>query len=293
MQETTFTLTARDQTPVFVRRWVADGTEPSAATAAIQVAHGMGEHSLRYTRFAEALVGAGYVVYANDHRGHGHTAPSPDSYGDFGPGGWLGLIDDLLNLGDFIDAETEGLPRCLFAHSMGSFALQQLLLDHSSTLRAAVLSGTSAVDALAAIAPVDDAPADLEGFNVPFEPARTTSDWLSRDDAEVDLYIADPMCGFGVDGKGLRGMAADAARACDPEVLAGIRSDLPLLMVSGSADPLAGGLALVETVAQRYREAGLTNVMAIWYTDARHELLNETNRDEVTTDILNWLAKNL
>ncbi len=293
MQESNFTLTASDQTRVFVRRWVANGTGPADARAAIQIAHGMGEHSQRYTRFASALVDAGYVVYASDLRGHGHTAPSQESFGDFGPGGWLGLINDLLELGDVIDNETGGLPRCLFAHSMGSFALQQLLLDHSASISAAVLSGTSAVDALAAMAPVDDTPADLEGFNAPFEPARTASDWLSRDEAEVDLYVADPMCGFGVDGKGLRGMAADVARACDPGVLAGIRSDLPLLMVSGSADPLAGGLALVETVAQRYREAGLTNVMAIWYTDARHELLNETNRDEVTTDILNWLAKNL
>jgi alpha-beta hydrolase superfamily lysophospholipase len=293
MQELTFVLTTRDQTPVFVRRWMADGTEPTSARAAVQIAHGMGEHSQRYARFAEALVGAGYVVYANDHRGHGHTAPSPEMYGDFGPGGWLGLVHDQLDLGEFIDTETGGLPRCVFAHSMGSFALQQLLLDHSSHLAAAILSGTSAVDALAAIAPVDDTPADLNSFNVPFEPARTQSDWLSRDDVEVDKYVADPMCGFGVDAKGLRGMAADAARACDPATLAGIRSDLPLLMVSGSADPLAGGLALVETVAQRYRDAGMTNVMAIWYTDARHELLNEINRDEVTTDILNWLGKNL
>ncbi len=293
MQETTFTLTARDNTPVFVRRFTADDTEPRDARAAVQIAHGMGEHSARYARFAAALVDAGYVVYANDHRGHGQTAPTPDAYGDFGPGGWLGLVNDQLDLGAFIDTETGGLNRCIFAHSMGSFALQQLLLDHSTTLHAAVLSGTSAVDAMAAMAPADDTPANLEGFNTQFEPARTASDWLSRDESEVDKYVADPMCGFGVNGQGLRDMAAGAGRGSEPAVLAGIRNDLPLLMISGSADPLAGGLTLVELVAQRYRDAGLTNVMAIWYTDARHELLNETIRDEVTTDITNWLQKNL
>ncbi len=293
MQEISFTLQAADGTPVFVRRWTRQAEAPADARAAIQIAHGMGEHSKRYARLAAALVEAGYVVYANDHRGHGHTAPSPESFGIFGPGGWNGVVTDLLELGTFIDSQTGGTPRCLLAHSMGSFALQQLLLDHAASISAAVLSGTSALDALAAMAPVDDTPADLTAFNAPFEPARTSFDWLSRDPLEVDKYVADPMCGFGVAAEALRDMATNAARACDPDVLAGIRHDLPLLMISGSADPLAGGLALVDIVAQRYRDAGLANVTTHWYTEARHELFNETNRDEVTTDVLNWLNANL
>ncbi len=293
MQEITFTFEGSGGLPLFTRRWTAGGAAPAAAGAAIEIAHGMGEHSARYARFAEALVGAGYVVYAYDHRGHGHTARDESELGHFGPGGWTALVDDMRLVGEQIDAETAARPRVVFAHSMGSFALQQLLLDHSSTMAAAILSGTSAVDALAGAVPLDDAPADLTAFNAPFEPARTEFDWLSRDSAEVDKYIADPLCGFGVAADDLRDMAASAPRAADLHALAQIRKDLPLLMVSGAADPLAGGLVLVDLVAQRYRDAGLVDVTTKWYDGARHELLNETNRGGVTADVMAWLRHTL
>ncbi len=290
MQEQTFTFDGRDWLAVFTRRWTADGTQPGDASGAIEIAHGMGEHSARYSRFAAALVDAGYVVYAYDHRGHGHTARNESELGRFGPDGWNALVDDMRLIGEQIDTETGGIPRAVFAHSMGSFALQQLLLDHADTMTAAILSGTTAADALAGAVPADDEPADLTAFNAPFEPARTEYDWLSRDPDEVDKYIADPLCGFGVGAAELREMAADVPRAADAAALAKIRKDLPLLMISGSEDPLAGGLALVDLVAQRYRDAGLTNVTTKWYDGARHELLNETNRDEVTADVVAWLA---
>ncbi|HEY3833531.1 MAG TPA: alpha/beta hydrolase [Acidimicrobiia bacterium] len=293
MEERTFTFEGQGGLALFARRWSGDGTQPGDATAAVEIAHGMGEHSARYARFAEALVGAGYVVYGYDHRGHGHTARDASELGDFGAGGWNALVDDMRLVGEQIDTETGGLPRAVFAHSMGSFALQQLLLDHSHTMRAAILSGTSAVDALAGAVPADDSPADLTAFNAPFEPARTAFDWLSRDAAEVDKYVDDPLCGFGVANASLRGMAVEAPRAADPSVLAQIRKDLPLLMISGSDDPLAGGLALVDLVAQRYREAGLTDLTTKWYDRARHELLNETNRNEVTADVIAWLGHHI
>jgi alpha-beta hydrolase superfamily lysophospholipase len=293
MAEVTFTFEGRDGTALFTRRWTADGGTPSDARGAVEIAHGMGEHSARYARFATALVAEGYVVYGYDHRGHGHTAHDPSELGHFGPGGWNALVDDIIVIGEQIDKETQGIPRAVFAHSMGSFALQQALLDHSQSMAAAVLSGTSAVDALAGAVPVDDAPADLTAFNAPFEPARTEYDWLSRDPAEVDKYVADPLCGFGVAGSELRGMAAEAPQAADAHALAQIRKDLPLLMISGAADPLAGGLVLVDLVAQRYRDAGLTDVTTHWYDGARHELLNETNRDEVTADVITWLGHHI
>jgi alpha-beta hydrolase superfamily lysophospholipase len=293
MESRTLTFEGRDGVALFARCWSADGQAPGAATAAVEIAHGMGEHSARYARFAEALVAAGYVAYAYDHRGHGHTVHDASELGHFGAGGWNALVDDMRLVGEQIDAETGGLPRAVFAHSMGSFALQQLLLDHSDTMSAAILSGTSAVDALAGTVPADDSPTDLTAFNAPFEPARTEFDWLSRDPAEVDKYVADPLCGFGVAGDALRGMAVEAPRAADVSALAQIRKDLPLLMISGSDDPLAGGLALVDLVAQRYRDAGLTDVTTNWYDGARHELLNETNRDEVTADVIAWLGHHI
>jgi alpha-beta hydrolase superfamily lysophospholipase len=291
MQETTFMFDGRDG-PVFTRRFTADGGEPNQARAAVTIAHGMGEHSARYARFAAALTDAGYVAYAHDHRGHGETARAMGAeLGSLGADGWNGLVADMLLLAERVDKETGGQPRVAFAHSMGSFALQQVVLDHSASMAGAVLSGTSAVDALAGALPADDSPVDLSAFNAPFEPSRTDFDWLSRDPDEVDKYVADPFCGFGVDGAGLRNMGAEAPRAADADALAKIRPDLPLLMISGLDDPLAGGGALVDLVAQRYRDAGLRNVTTHWYTDARHELLNETNRDEVTADVLAWLDR--
>lgn len=286
MQTSTFTYAGRDGTEIFARSWRPDG----APRAVVQIAHGMGEHSGRYARFAEALVGAGYWAVANDHRGHGRTAPDAAHFGDFGAGGWDALVDDLLVLGDRLDDESGGLPRVLFGHSMGSFAVQRVILDHSTTIHAAVLCGTTAVDVLAGVVS-EGSGADLTSFNAAFEPARTEYDWLSRDPDEVDKYVADPMCGFGVDAAGMASMAAHAPRHADAAALEAIRKDLPILLIAGSADPINFGLALVEMVTQRYREAGITDIETHWYTDARHEILNETNRDDVTADILAWIAR--
>lgn len=285
MQETLFELTAEDGTTLAAYRW-----EPAGApTAIVEVLHGMGEHAGRYRRLAEALTAAGYVVYAADHRGHGRTAGGPERHGDLGPGGWPGLVADIGTLGRVGRDENPGLRLYAFGHSMGSFALQEYLLDHSADVDAAILCGSSTLDLIAAgIDP--SAEVDLSAFNAPFAPARTDYDWLSRDDAEVDKYLADPDCGFGINAAGAAGMIARAADTGNPEVLAGIRPDLPIYIMSGSADPLAGGGELITMLGDRYRQAGITDVTVKIYPDARHEILNETNRDEVTADLLAWLA---
>jgi alpha-beta hydrolase superfamily lysophospholipase len=286
MDEVTFSFTSADDEQIVADRWSGDG-QPRAI---VQLAHGMGEHILRYRRVAEALVDVGYVVYGNDHRGHGRTAGSPDRLGNFGTAGWQGLVDDLGRLSDVARKEHPGLPLVIVGHSMGSFALQSYLLDHSADLDGAVLSGTTAVDVIAgALDPSQ--PADLTAFNGAFEPARTPFDWLSRDPDEVDLYIADPLCGFGVDGSATGDLVGASAPLGEPARLAAIRSDLPIYLFSGSDDPLAGGGALVQLVADRYREAGVQDVTVQLYPGARHETLNETNRDEVTADLVAWLDR--
>lgn len=284
MQESTSTFEGAGELAVFTRTWQPDG----AARGVVQVAHGMGEHSGRYARFATALVDAGWWVVASDHRGHGHTAESETQFGDFGEPGWDGLVDDLLTLGRLVDDASGGLPRVLFGHSMGSFAAQRVVLDHGHTIAAAGLCATTALDVLASVVAGDEG-ADLTSFNAGFTDPRTEFDWLSRDPDEVDKYLADPMCGFGVDAAGIASMAIHAPRHADPAALDTIRKDLPILLVAGSADPINAGLALVELVAQRYRDAGIADVTTIWYPDARHEILNEINRDDVTADIVGWL----
>ena len=286
MDETTFTMTAADGTKVTVDRYTPAG----APKAIVQIAHGMGEHAARYRRLADALTAHGYVVYANDHRGHGRTAGSPDRYGDLGEGGWDGLVSDIGELGALARTEHPGIPLVVVGHSMGSFALQQYLLDHSGDLDAAVLSGTSAMDVIAAgIDPTKEV--DLSAFNAPFEPARTEYDWLSRDPAEVDEYVADAACGFGLDPQATAGMVAGLAATADPDRLAGIAPRVPIYLVSGDDDPLAGGGALIDLVADRYRQAGVADVTVARYAGARHEVFNETNRDEITGALITWLDR--
>ncbi len=275
-----------DGLPIAVYRWDPSG-EPRGV---VQIAHGLAEHGPRYERLASALTAAGFVVYADDHRGHGASVSDDIPHGSFGPAGWDALVADLVAVAGEIRAAEPELPLYLIGHSMGSFASQQAMLDHSELWDGVVLSGSSAVDLLAAglAAAPADAPAGLEAFNIGFE-HRTGYEWLSRDEAEVDAYVADPFCGFDVAVDTIPQMLGGASRLADPVVLAGIRSDLPILLIAGDKDPVGGAGALVPIVAQRYRDAGIADVTLRLYPDARHEVFNETNRDEVTADVLGWL----
>jgi alpha-beta hydrolase superfamily lysophospholipase len=258
----------------------------------VQVAHGLAEHSARYERLARALNAAGYVVHALDHRGHGASIVATP--GDFGAVGFEGLVADVAAYGVALQRSAPDLPLFLVAHSMGSFAAQSVLLGHSEVYAGVVLSGSTALDLLAAgmaqaaAAAEPGAPAGLEAFNAGFEP-RTGYEWLSRDEAEVDAYVADPLCGFDLPEETVPALFGTAAALADPEVLARIRPDLPILSASGSADPLAGGGERVRVLGQRYRDAGITDVTVRVYDGARHEIFNETNRDEVTGDVIAWI----
>ena len=274
-----------DGTGIVAYRW--DPEDPPRA--AIQLTHGMGEHAQRYDHVARALNDAGFVVYAQDHRGHGASA-DPDAFGDLGPGGWAALVDDIGLLSAKIREDHADLPLILLGHSMGSFAVQQYLLDHSADVDGVVLTGTAAIDLLEPALDLDQ-PLDLAVFNAPFQPARTDYDWLSRDEAIVDAYIADPGCGFGIDTGSAKAMFGGARRLADPAQLAAMRSDLPLYIAVGEADPVNGGLALLTPLTGRYQAAGLTDITIRSYPDARHEILNETNRDEVMAALNSWLDR--
>ena len=142
---------------------------------------------------------------------------------------------------------------------MGSFAAQSVLLEHSDLYTGVVLSGSTALDLLAAGLAQAEGPVGLEAFNAGFE-HRTGYEWLSRDEAEVDAYVADPLCGFDLPDETVPALFGAAATRGRPGALARIRPDLPILVASGSADPLAGGGELVQVLGQRYRDAGVTDV---------------------------------
>jgi alpha-beta hydrolase superfamily lysophospholipase len=280
-------LSSADGTQIATYAWSDVDGDPIGA---VQIAHGLAEHGERYDRFATALNAAGFLVFAIDHRGHGRTGQ--DDLGDLGNAGFDGLIADVVEYGASIGAAHEGLPVFLVGHSMGSFAAQVAIIDHADLYAGVVLTGSTALDVLAAGMAESDESAGLQAFNVGFE-HRTGYEWLSRDDAEVDEYVADPWCGFDVPEATMPLLFAPAGRLADPEVLAGIRSDLPILIASGDADPLAGGGELIELLGQRYRDAGVSDVTVKLYPGARHEILNEINRDEVTADIIGWLRSHV
>lgn len=286
VQQSSFVSSA-DGAGIATYAWIDVGSEPLGA---VQIAHGLAEHAARYDRFATALNRTGFLAFATDHRGHGRTGR--DQLGYFGTVGFDGLIADIVEYGAAIADEHRGVPLFLFGHSMGSFASQSIIVDHSDQYAGVVLSGSTTLDVLAAGLAESEGPAGLEEFNAGFE-HRTGYEWLSRDEAEVDSYVADPWCGFELPGETIPSLFAPAARLADPTVLAGIRSDLPLLIASGSDDPLAGGGQLIELLGQRYRDAGLTDVEVTVYPGARHEILNETNRDDVTDDIVGWLSRHV
>lgn len=281
MQETTITVPTTDGLELHVYRWAPEG----APRAVVQVQHGLGEHAGRYRRFAEALTAAGYVVYAPDGRGSGRSAHG--DFGNWGPDNWPGWVADVGRLVARIRADEPGLRLALFAHSMGSFATQEFLLDHSADVDAVVLSGTTDVGGFVPVLSAPE-PADLSSFNSGFE-HRTGFEWLSRDEAEVDAYVADPACGW--QGRPFTGMDRLAA-ASDPAEVAHVRPDLPILVMSGDQDPVAGPEAAgTRAVADRYRAVGVRDVTLVLYPGARHEVLNETNREEVTADILAFLDR--
>ena len=281
--ETHFNLTANDGYTVEAHRW-----QGPTQRAIIQLAHGMGEHSLRYRPLADALTQAGYVVYANEHRGHGKGASDRGELGEFGPRGFAGLVDDMALLSRHARAAHPDLPLILVGHSMGSFATQYYLVRHSELLSGAVLSGTTALDLLGTAL---QSGFRLEDMNAALPDVRTPFDWLSRDPAQVDAYIADPLCGFTVSAEGLGSMFANLADLAPAAMQTRIRPELPLYLFVGDQDPVSNKAEWFYPLVQRYREAGLRDVSCHVFGGARHETLNETNREEVVAVLLAWIAR--
>ncbi len=280
LAEQAFIYAGKDDVSVAAYRW--SGGEP--ARFVVQIAHGMAEHARRYIPVVRDLIPAGAIVYANDHRGHGRTAGSIEALGDFGEGGYDAMPEDMAILTRQIRREQGGLPVILLGHSMGSFAAQVYALDHSDLIDGLVLSGSTAFDEFAKVR------AEAGGtLNTPFEPSRTPYDWLSRDPAVVDAYIADPYCGF--TGRNRPVTQSAGQRAADPEQLKRIRPDLPIYLFAGDKDPLNRELALLHLLIDRYRAAGLKDVTYDFYPGGRHEMLNETNRDEVIANLVAWINR--
>ena len=282
---------------IFTRWWPADSPR-----GVVLISHGASEHSGRYDRFARALNAAGFAAVAPDQRGHGHTGGSP-SGALMGPGGGEAVVDDLHELRAQAESRFGStVPVFVFGHSLGSLIALAYLTRHSGGLAGGGLSGfPSSLDDAAAMAEMlqgvaeagmRDQPASeiLASNNQPFEPARTPFDWLSRDEAEVDRYLADPFCG---DGNPLTyGYLLDLLQVVAPAAERISDISCPVYVTAGDQDPAAGMGAHPTALAEALKRAGVS-VDLVLYPGARHEVLNETNRDQVTADLINWLESRI
>ena len=301
MKHDAFWLDTSDHHRLFVNAWLPEANP----RAVVMLSHGMAEHSGRYDRLGSALTDAVFALYAHDQRGHGRTAEHGviGHYAD--RDGWNKVVGDLASLQASIAQHHPGAPVFLLGHSMGSYIAQAYLMHHSASLQGAVLSGSNFQPAslyrtAAVVARLERWRQGSTGrsalieflsfgsFNHKFKPVRTSFDWLSRDPAEVDKYVNDPLCGFRCTNQFWLDMLGGLQQISKPSNLAQIDQRLPILIIGGECDPVSEGKRLKD-LADALTHSDHPFVTLKVYNQARHEILNETNHDEVTRDLLAWL----
>ncbi|GGA39042.1 alpha/beta hydrolase [Kroppenstedtia guangzhouensis] len=308
MNLTTFSFSSKgkDQLQIVANRWKPD----IPARAVVQIVHGMAEHINRYDAFASFLIQRGLVVYGNDHRGHGRTA-GKENRGWFAEDqGFEQVVQDLYRLTQIIRREQPGLPLFLFGHSMGSFLARRIIQLHGDEYQGVILCGTGGDPGWLGRLGLRIARREVKkkgsqtpspmmaklitgGFNRRFRPRRTEVDWLSRDEREVDKYLEDSFCGGVLTAGFYRDLLEGLIMIHREENIQLTPKNLPILLISGEDDPVGDFGKGVRRVVQRYRRAGIKDLRCKLYTGARHELLNELNREEVVQDVINWLEKHI
>jgi len=275
--------------------WPAKGE----TKAVIQFVHGMAEHIKRYDATARYLNEAGFTVVGHTHMGHG---PYADILGFFGKkGGWDVLIEDVHALRQETQKQFPDVPYFMLGHSMGSFVVRGYSLKYEKGLAGIILSGTGhfGKPLLTAAGLISNTICLFGGAAKPSpllakmtsnsDPSyKTPFDWLTRDDDEVKKYIDDPLCGFPFTAAGYRDMFSGLARLY-PEKLSPMEKEIPVYLFSGDKDPVGGNGAGVEKVGQEIRSAGVKDVEIKLYPEARHEMFNEFNREEVWQDLIEWM----
>ena len=301
MAHSTSEIGASDGAVIPVTMWPPGTDVPRGA---IHLVHGMAEYAARYARLASRLTDAGYVVWAHDQRGHGRTTGTRLHLADHD--GWALAVDDLRRVTSAVQSQYPAVPTFLVAHSMGSSVARSAAMTDDGALSGLVLTGLSGdpgplgrlgrtIAATEARMRGPQARSRLMStltfgrFNAHFKNARTRLDWLSRDPAEVDAYIADPLCG-GVPTTAFYRDLLDGVRSINhDDNVARLRVDLPVLIMSGEADPVGDMGRGVRGVVDQLHRRGMVDVTAHLYPGARHEVFNEINREGVTDDLIVWL----
>ena len=315
MKSSTFTFTDQDGIEIFVYKWEPD-SEPKAI---IQILHGLAEHAKRYTRVAEALCKEGYICYANDHPGHGLTAGDlteatlKDNAGVLGPSGWRGVVNDVYELSKIVKKENPNLPLFLIGHSWGAWLVQDYIQEWGNEIKGCILSGTRGkISALVIKGGRIIIKGEMKKLGLT-EPSQKMHDmnfksnnhdwqkdegatgyeWLSRDKDEVQKYIDDPWCGFVAPANVWLEFLKGFEKIYDSKNEQKIPKELPVFFISGALCAIGKKTKWVQANIRRYKDYGIKDVTYKFYEDARHELFNEINREEIFQDIISWLNSHL
>ena len=276
----------------------------------LQIVHGMAEYIDRYDNFAKYMTEHGFNVIGHDHLGHGHSVSDEHDYGFFAEeNGDKIIIEDMHSVTQYAREKWEELPNFILGHSMGSFCLRQYLTKYSNDVFGAIIMGTGWIPSTAALLGKTIATntckskgshtvnpllikLTLEPYNKPFAPARTNCDWLSRDEKQVDLYVNDKLCGFDFTAGAYKDFFTILEKIAKNRQLIGMRKSLPILITSGSVDPV-GGKKACEKLNAQYKRCGIDDVtLKLWEND-RHEILNELDKSDVYDYIYNWLKSKI
>ncbi|MFY0520887.1 alpha/beta fold hydrolase [Lysinibacillus sp. UGB7] len=283
-------------------------TPTSSCIGHIHILHGMAEHSGRYVKFAEALCIAGYAVTMHDHRGHGETAAYNGKLGFFAErNGFERVVEDVHEIVNTMHAQFADVPLILFGHSMGSFITRRYIQLYSENVDKVILCGTGSVTALHMAGHFfaqtlamqqgkgTESPLlnklSFGSFNKQFPNPKTANDWLCSVEHEVQKYIDDPYCGFIPTNQFFVDLTAGFMMLNRKKEIERTKKNLPILLISGSKDPVGDHGQGVYAVAEQFAAAGLQDVTVYLFEDKRHEILNEDNKEAVYQVLLRWLKK--
>lgn len=292
---------------IYVRKWTPDGP----VRAVVQIEHGVSEYIQRYDGFMQFLAAHGFVAAGDDHLGHGRSVKHEDELGYFGEdNGWSMIVGDAHRLHNQLKEEYPGVPMYLFGHSMGSFLVRTYAILNGDELDGLIVCGTG--NQPAALVQAGKLMSGLElrrhgaayrsdtlynlmfgSYNKGFDAVRTPNDWLCRDEAIVDAYGEDPLCGVVPTAGLVHEMMKGIAFVSKAKNIARMPKDLPVFFIAGSADPVGENGKGVMKAYSLFLRAGVQDVSLKLYPECRHEILNELNKEEVYSDVLEWLEKRM
>ncbi len=292
---------------IHCRLWEPE-TEPIGV---VQMVHGVAEHIARYNDFAEFLTQHGFVAVGDDHLGHGQSVNDPSELIWFDEtDGWSKVVRDEKTLHDKMKVEYPNVPHVLLGHSMGSFLARTYIGDYPDDFDLCILSGTGQQPLIICRAGRMMAARDirkngskhrspqlngmafgsyLKGIENPIGP----NDWICRDEAVIRAYDADPLCGIPGSSGLMYDMMTGLVTIGQKNHMQKMRKNLPVLFIAGEADPVGNWGKDVPRVAGMFRAVGMQDVTVKIYPGARHEVLNELNRQEVWDDVLQWIQKHI